>query len=235
MKIDIVGCYCTWVKELSTSFIINDEILFDVPQGSFKTLLTQYPITDINYIIISHFHSDHFMDIHLVLDYLYHHTNKTITILAPKGCKEKLIKMFQVVEISYLERFLEDKVIFIDAENNKIVKIGDYKIKCYKMLHASLDAYGFTIEKGDETIGFGGDSTECNNLRKIIKKSSFAFIDSSNVKPDNKHLAVKELIELKKEYASTHIVPVHLSYFSRDELTKNNIPFPKQGDIIITK
>ena len=88
MKIDVVGSMCTWTKKLSTSYIINDEILFDTPQGTFKTLFEDYDILKTNYIIISHFHSDHFMDIHLVMDYLYHHTKKKITIIAPKGCRE---------------------------------------------------------------------------------------------------------------------------------------------------
>ena len=106
MKIDVVGSKCTWVKDLSTSYIINDEILFDVPQGSFKTLLNDYDLKKIKVVIISHFHSDHFGDIHLVLDVLSR-TKQKITIIAPRTCKERLIEMFKIFEVRFLESYID--------------------------------------------------------------------------------------------------------------------------------
>ena len=107
MKIDVVGCGCTWTRQLSTSFIINDEILFDTPQGSFKTLLHNYNLSKINYIFISHFHSDHFLDLHLVLDYIFnHYPDKKLTIFAPAGCCERLCGLFRLIEVAYLEEVL---------------------------------------------------------------------------------------------------------------------------------
>ena len=232
MKVDVVGSKCTWTKELSTSYLINDEILFDTPQGSFKTLYNDYDLTKIKYIIISHFHSDHFMDLHLVIDIIYHHSSNHVTIIAPKGCKEKLISMFKIVEVCYLEEALKNQFSFIECENNKIINLGEYKIKAYKMLHANLDAYGFTLQQDGKTIGFSGDSAMCNNVRKIISKSSIAFVDCAQTKVTNKHLCVEEVVELIKEYPSCKIYPVHISKYSENKLKELDIPFPTQGDII---
>lgn len=229
MKIKIIGCYVTWVKELSTSFLIDDQILFDVPQGSFKTISTENDLSKINYIIISHFHSDHFADLHLIIDVISRQTPKRrITIIAPKGCRERLIELFKILEVSHLEVYLNEDVTFIECENNKIIKIGDYKIKCYKMLHQNLDAYGFTIENNGSKIGFTGDSAMCNNVRKIIKSTKATFIDSSNIIQNNKHLNAEEVITLSKEFPSCKLIPVHMTYQTR-EILKNTLEIPNQG------
>lgn len=232
MKIDVVGNMCTWTKELSTSFIINDEILFDTPQSSFKTLLNDYDLKKIKYIIISHFHSDHFGDLHLVLDYIFNHTKNNLTIIAPKGCKERLFEIFKIFEVSYFQKHTEERVSFIDCENNKIIKLGQYKIKCFKMLHKDLDAYGFTIENENKVVGFSGDSAMCNNIRKILKKSQVAFIDSANVAVDNKHLCTGEVNELCKEFADCKIYAVHLAPHSLAEAKYIGLNYAKQGEIV---
>lgn len=231
MKIDVVGCMCTWTKKLSASYIINDEILFDAPQGSFKTLFEDYDLLKTKYIIISHFHSDHFMDIHLVLDYYSHHGKEKLTIIAPKGCKERLKTMFRLVEVSYLEEFLND-ITFIECENNKIVKVGPYKIKMFKMLHNYLDAYGFTIEENGVKVGFSGDTAMCNNVRKILSKSKIAFVDTAQTKVTNKHLCVQEVKGLIDEFPDCKIYPTHMSIFSIEQLDQLGIPYPKEGDIV---
>ena len=231
MKVKVIGCYCTWFKELSTSFLVDDELLFDAPQGSFKTLLTENDLSKINYIIISHFHSDHFGDLHAVIDYLNQHkVDKNIKILAPKGCKERLKTLLKIMEVFHLNTFIDEHLTFIDSENNKIVKIGDYKIKCYRMLHQTLDAYGFTIEKDGVKIGFTGDSAMCNNVRKIITHSSAIFIDTASLYEGNKHLSVTEVLSLAKEYPECRFIPVHLTYKSRD-FVKDKLEIPFQGQI----
>lgn len=233
MKINIVGSMCTWVKELSTSYIIDDEIMFDCPQGSFKTLLNDYDLKKINKIIISHFHCDHFADIHLVLEFIFKRTKNNVRIIAPRTCRERLIEMFKLFEMGYLQNYLPERVTFIDAENNKIIKVDGYKIKCFKMVHRDLDAYGYTLENNGKIVGFSGDTSMCNNVRKIIKKSHAVFIDSANLAVDNRHLCVGEVNELSKEFPECKFYPIHLSAYSLLEIENTNLYHPKQGEVIV--
>ena len=234
MKIDVVGNGCTWTKQLATSYIINDQILFDVPEGSFKTLLHKYNLEKINHIIISHFHSDHFLNIHLVLDYIFNHfPNKSLTIIAPKGCKEKITALFKLLEVPEHILPLQERVNFVDLENGKKFKLDDFSIKAYQMTHNNLDSYGFTIEHNGTTIGFSGDSAMCNNIRKILKKSKICFIDSANTSPNNKHLCLCEIEKLEKEFPDCKLFRIHLSSHSMKELDKQKIFYPKQGETII--
>ena len=234
MKVIAVGTMCSWTIELSTSFIINDEIIFDTPQGSFKTIYNKYDLSNIKYIIISHFHSDHFMDIHLILEIL-RKTEQKITIIAPKGCKERLLSMFKLVEVSYLEDYVNNFVTFIDCENQKTITISSYKIKMYKMEHKNLDAYGFIIEYDGIKVGFSGDSCACNSLIKILRKSDVAFIDCASLERNNKHLCIDEFLKLKEEYKNVKIYPIHLTH-KVENILKGKTELLNQGQILnITK
>lgn len=229
MKIDIVGNHCTWTKELCTSFIINNNMLFDIPLGSFSTLYYKYDLTKINFIVISHFHSDHFGDIILFLE-LIRKLDKTITILAPKTCKQRIEMMMRATDLSKHLPALQ-KINFINAENGKIVNMGEYKIKCFSVTHDNLDAYGYVIDEGVK-VGFSGDSCMCNNIRKIAKISKVMFIDCSDVIQNSKHLASHEVAQLVKEFPDTIFYPVHLSQKSQATLEQFSLNQTYEGQII---
>lgn len=233
MKVTIVGNMCTWTKELSTSYILNDDMLIDLPQGSFKTLYNDYDLNKIDYLLITHFHSDHFADIHLLLDIFFKRfDNKKLTILAPKGCKERIVQMLKLFEVGYIEKYLDDSVTFLDITDRATYKLSPYKIKAFKMQHKSLDAYGFIISDGKVKVGFSGDSIMCNSVHKILKHSLVAFIDSASVEPNNSHLTVKEVEDLSKEYSEVKIYPVHLSYKSQEELEKTGLEKTYPGQVV---
>lgn len=232
MKIDLVGNHCTWAEGLNTSYIINDNLLFDIPIGSFKTLNNKYDLSKIEHIIISHFHSDHFGDIFLAIEILVR-LNHFVDILAPKDCKKRIEKLMRTMAIDHLIPYL-DKFKFIDAENGKIVKMGKYKIKCFSVRHGSLDAYGYIIDDGTK-VGFSGDSAMCNNIRKIAKSSKAMFIDASGVVEDQKHLSTFEIKTLSQEFPTTIFYPVHLSTASEKTLDDFKLIHTSQGQKIIVE
>lgn len=230
MKIDIIGNHCTWQKELCTSFIIDDKLAFDFPNGSFKTIHNDYDITKIEYVVISHFHSDHFGDMFLLID-VFNKLNKSLTILAPKGCKQRLEMLMRAMDLTHLIPALDNHT-FIDAVNGKIVKMGEYKIKCFSVSHGTLDAYGFVIDDKQTKVGFSGDSMMCNNIRKIAKASKVMFIDTSDVVQNQKHLATYEVQALIKEFSDTQFFAVHLSQKSQDALKDFSINTANQGETL---
>ena len=69
MKVTVVGTSCTWFKRNNTSFIIDDDIVFDTPDGAYKDIINYIDIFKIRCIIITHFHTDHFTDLH-IFDYM---------------------------------------------------------------------------------------------------------------------------------------------------------------------
>ena len=64
MKLQIVGNGGIWNKEASASYLIDDHILVDIPNGCCKALAKiDAKISLINHVLITHFHGDHYFDI----------------------------------------------------------------------------------------------------------------------------------------------------------------------------
>ncbi len=66
MKLKVIGSGNIFSKQNSASYLIDDKILIDVPNGTCKTLKNiGIEPSKIDNILITHFHGDHFLICHL--------------------------------------------------------------------------------------------------------------------------------------------------------------------------
>ena len=230
MKITVLGSGCTWTKELSTSFLINDNFLFDTPQGSYRRILSMIDLVNIHYIYISHFHSDHFAEIHLILEKCKR-TNQKLTIIAPKGCKRRLFAMFRVFDVLHLIRYVKKYVTFVTMKHGKTYQDENYKLTFYKMQHVGLLCFGCVFEEGNKKIAFSADTCMCASVHELLQNANVAFLDTAAVQTNFKHLSVKEVAQLQQMYPQVTIYSVHGSVDSWSE-GKNICRFVHDKQII---
>ena len=230
MKIELIGTGCTWTKKLATSYIVDDHIMLDCPQGSFKTLLAKHNLESIDTVIISHYHSDHWADFHLFVEALKHKnfTNK-IKVFAPIGFWEKFECLAKAFYLPKTLIFAKEHISFNQLKNGKVFKIGRLNFVSYEVKHIP-DSFGFVASDGETTVGFSCDTSMCDNLIKIIKKSKVVFIDMASTQPNDKHLCVNEVINLQKEFENIQFIPVHLSNHSTHS-AKNKLSLPHDGQV----
>lgn len=216
MKVTAVGTSCSWFSRNNTSFLIDDDIVFDVPSGAYKNIITKIDLKNIKAVLISHFHSDHFGDFHLIATRFMREFNRNekLKVYAPKGILERMININKYIcagadELNP-EKFLE-KIEFIELSDGFEFEIGKYKLTSFEMLHGMAETYGFVIE--DKTtgvkVGFSADTEFCDNLTKIVSLSNYAFLDMSSPTKYKKHLCIEEVEGLIKEYPTCKIFPVH--------------------------
>ena len=64
MNLQIIGSGGMWNKENSASYLIDNHILIDIPNGGCKNLYNfGNNIENIDNVLITHFHGDHYFDI----------------------------------------------------------------------------------------------------------------------------------------------------------------------------
>lgn len=242
MKLKIIGTSCTWFKRLNTSFVIDKDIVFDVPSGNFKMIARYTDISKLKSVIITHFHTDHFADFRIISTltmrhfYDYGRTEK-LRVYAPKGILENLIATAKLTYSGPDESSLESLTEFIDfiyLENGFEFEEGDYKIKAYKMEHGAPETYGFTFtDKKGKVFAFSADTKMCDNLHKMLEKADFAMVEMSSTVPHRSHLSIAEFEELEKKYKNVKFYPVHTSDECQEYAIKNKMNYVNDGDELL--
>ena len=102
MKVYLVGTSCTWFKRNNTSFILDDKILFDTPDGSYKEIIRKMNIFDVKSVYISHFHSDHFTDLQIIATRFMRESERNgvvdkLNVYGPKGLLDHLVDFNKTV------------------------------------------------------------------------------------------------------------------------------------------
>lgn len=242
MKLKLIGTGSIKGEARSACSLIDGKILIDCGNGLLKTLTLQgIDINNIEAILIIHLHADHFFDLpFFLLVKSKFNPHKTTKIYCPKET-EKIIEHLcndyvggqpnlfdewkNIANVEFIE--------FYNLCNEEIVK--EYFVNSYLVEHGKKKpAYGYVIRKGDKAVGFSGDSTYCENVKKIIGDSDIAVLDMSNPKGNEAHMGVEDIEKICNNF-NKKIIATHMSNQARQvakELNIKNLIIPNDGDEI---
>lgn len=240
MKLKIVGTGAITGKNRSACSLIDNKILVDCGNGLLKTLEEQgCNIYDIETILITHLHADHFFDIpFLVLLNSFNKSEKTTKIYCPIGT-EKIIEHLCNDYIGDVPNCFDTwkengKIEFIEFDNlkNKEV-IKGYYVTSYLVEHGNRKpAYGYVIKHNDKSIGFSGDSAYCENIDEIVNNSNVAVLDMIFPKGTKTHMGFDNIENIIIKYGKK-IIATHMSDDSKEYAKNKNIEkliVPNDGD-----
>ena len=239
MKIQLIGTGTIPDVANSASVLINDHILFDMPNGNLKAMIRQnIDITNIDTLIISHTHADHCFDAPFLLWYKknyykpgYKLSTKIVTDEITKDTVETLIKL------SYFSSAIEVEKEFIDIDDVNYTKIcDDVDISNESMEHSEIKyANGYIIKDKSVSIGLTGDTRYCEGVRKIASKVDYLICDMTLMLGNDSHMGIDNILELMEDYPNLKIIPIHMHDKTREEakkLEKDNLLIYEDGKIL---
>lgn len=149
-------------------FVLEDSlILIDCGVGSHYRLSDKGYLGDIDAILVTHSHIDHFLGLPEILFQAHiEGRRKELVIYAPK-IVAKLINTIT----PYLYRTLQYKFRIEPIIPMRELSIGNNKVIAYNACHPTADeAYAFKIITRDYTLGYSGDTSElCEQIVKNFK------------------------------------------------------------------
>lgn len=239
MEIRCIGTGTMGSVTKGSQCILVDDILFDVGSGVVKKLEAMKIYTkSVKYLVITHAHSDHFVDLtnYLIGRSIRKEDKETLPIICGKGIKEKTIKLFELCfgngnKDKYKNFEEKYNVHFIELENGQSYSENGIKLTAYKLEHGGcVPILGYTLEKEGKVLGYATDTTLCENVENICEKSDIAFLDATSTVQTKSHMGLDEVIKLARKYPKCKMYAIHRSDYEHNDIKE--VEFPKDEQII---
>lgn len=226
------------VKRCNTSILVDD-ILFDIGMGTVKQIERLNIYTkDIKYVVISHFHADHFLDIPnlLIGRKIRKEFSNKLTFIGPKGLRKKVVELMIFThgdgnEHKYNEIESKYNLEFVELENNQKYNTDTFNITAFSLNHGPcIPINGYILEKEERRISYACDTSFCDNYYIMCENSDYIFSDVTGIKTTDMHMGFEEYKKLSKKYPNCKFYAVHRGDYEIDNF--DGIEMPNDGDIL---
>ncbi|MEE8359822.1 MAG: ribonuclease Z [Candidatus Omnitrophota bacterium] len=155
-------------------------ILLDSGPGTLQRLI-RYGVTyqDIDYILYTHFHPDHTLDLAAILFAARNGINprkKDLVVIGPRGFNgfyDRLLALYPTAINPQSYKF-----VVKEMEEGEL-DIGGLKIRTKPVAHAE-GSVGFRIDiSGGSSLAYSGDTDYCENMVKLARRASLLILECS--------------------------------------------------------
>ena len=213
MEVKVIGCSNSWTDRPTSSYCINDSILVDCGEGSWKYYKkAKVDYLKIKHIFITHLHADHTFNLgHFYCWYARYDKNgqkKAVTIYGPKGLKEYLnyIKIVSIRDNCTFEDFFN----IVEIEDIKqVIEIENMKVQMNHFMHGDVDDIAYTFDDGKVKVGFSGDLNYQEGIQDFISKLDVVFLECSNLTSSPVHLGYNDYINFQNNNKDKKFLAIH--------------------------
>lgn len=239
MKVTFIGTGTMGCTTRCNTSVLVDDILFDIGMGTVKQIERLKIYTkSINYLVISHFHADHFLDIPnlLIGRGIRKETENKLIIIGPIGIRNKTIDLMNFTHADgdeYKYDNIEEKynIEFIELQNKEQYCTEKFKITALSLKHGKCEPInGYILEKDQKLLSYACDTSFCMNYYEMCGKSDYMFSDVTGLKTTDMHIGLEDYKELYKEYPNCNFYAIHRADYNVDAI--NSVKFPNDGDMI---
>jgi len=200
-----------------SSFVVNNRYLFDCG----PTLLQQMrkadiQSNDIDVILISHFHADHFFGLpFFFLDAWRNQREKELTIAGPAGIEERVDGLLKL-GYSMIPGKLKFHVRYIEVTDGLEAEAAGLQFTASTVVHVpELMCYAYRGQIGGRSIVYSGDSTLCDGLIRLIPGADVVVLECS-CGHEPVHLAPSDIAEIKSHTSpGARVIVTHLDGHAR--------------------
>lgn len=191
-------------KYYQTSFLLQDQntnLLIDTGGGS--GILTQLdrfkvPLSDIQYIFISHKHIDHIFGLFWILRFrgAAIHAGKApnLTVHASR----ENIALIKQVSVLFLKKkvlaLFDTKIIFVSVEDNKETTINNWAIEFFNIQSKKEEQWGCKIAfPNNKTLSFIGDEPYTEAILPYCENTDYLFHEAYCLEKDREIFNPQEI------------------------------------------
>ena len=197
MQLTVVGCSGSFPgpdSPASCYLVEHDgsKILLDLGSGALGPLARYTDLYDIDAVVISHLHVDHFIDLcsyHVARKYHPDGPVGAVPVYAPVGAAKRVADAYGLAGIRPLAAELDFRELTSEFE------IGPFRVTTSVGRHP-VESHALRVAVGDRSLTYSGDTGPCEELVSLAKGTNLALFEASFVStvdnPPDLHLTAAE-------------------------------------------
>lgn len=235
--ITIIGCGDAFAGggRLQTCFHVHSpdtNLLIDCGATAYYGLKKQgIAIREIDIIIISHFHGDHYGGVpFLLLEEAIRGREQPLTIISPPSGRERITKL---LDILYPGTGVMEKLnlLFKTYPKDGVLQADHLEITAYPVVHSpDTLPHGIRIDIGQHTIGYSGDTEWTPLLIELARDADLFLCECSFFESEvNGHMNYQTLLAYDSQLTYKRILLTHLDTEMLDNLERVTHPCAEDG------
>ncbi|MGA8047593.1 MAG: MBL fold metallo-hydrolase [Dermatophilaceae bacterium] len=157
---------------------VTTRVVLDLGNGSLGPLQAYTSPTDLDAILVTHLHADHFMDLcglYVMRRYDPRRSpNGRQVVHAPEGLDRRLQLAYYGCEEPAMTTQLDIRAV----ADGTAIEVGSLRILPARVLHP-IEAYGYRFESPAGTIAFTGDTDTCPALGPLLAGADLVLADAA--------------------------------------------------------
>jgi len=240
VKLTIVGCSGTFPgpKDACSSYLLEHDgyrLLLDAGNGSTGALQRTVGLLDLDAVLISHMHGDHFLDL-VTYTYArrYHPQGNPgrLPVHGPSDVADHVAAAFG----RPVKELLDEVYEFHPAAGPGVVDLGPFHIERDRVNHP-VETYAARITAGGKTLAYSADSGVCDELVKLARGVDLFLCEASYLEgednPPDIHLTGKEAAEHASRAGVGQLVLTHLVPWGDQDRTLEEATAAYDGEIAV--
>jgi ribonuclease BN (tRNA processing enzyme) len=187
---------------------------------------------DLDYILISHLHGDHFGGLpFILLDLFRKNRAKNLTIIGPKGIKEKTLAILELLYPGTQTDLDLSLIAFQEYQSENILETAFFKLQTFPVIHSAPSLpHGLKLFIDDKIIAFSGDTEWTDHLIELSKAADLFICECNFYEVKGKgHLNYDTITQKQENLKCKHLLLSHLGDDALSNLDKFQIPIVKDG------
>ena len=222
---------CIYVQAGST------KILFDLGSSGLISL-RRWGVSaeEIETILITHLHADHFGGIPIFLIEAHHISKreKPLTIAAPPTFEHRIQQAQEVMYPGASEERYRFPLKFIEHADGRPTQIGALSVTPFTVIHASgAPAYALRVEILGKTITYSGDTGWTDRLIEAAEGADLFICESNSFQRRRKyHLDYQTLISHRAEINCKRMILTHMGQDMLEKADGSEIEVAEDGKLV---